>query len=159
MPNQKVARESVYRAIMHARLMLRNGSHISTKIEQTSVESIQEKSLLDEVAHNYRGTTNNYLAEIMNVLTGNRVVVVGDPDLLFACPCCNFRTLDEKYDIQMGTGYDICDYCGWEDDGTADVHLQSGVNKCSLSELRTRIAKNPANYSIGKWLSDTNPFE
>jgi len=156
MPNQKVARESVYRTIMQARLKLREGSEITPEIDQASKNGTREKSLLDEITHSYRGTTNEYLAEIMNVLIGNKVEVIGEPDLLFTCPCCSFRTLDEKYDLQEGTGYDICDYCRWEDDGTTDEKLQSGVNRCSLSELRARIVEHPSKYTIRKWVKDAH---
>jgi hypothetical protein len=29
----------------------------------------------------------------------------------YRCPCCNYRTLDER------GGFDICQVCFWEDDG------------------------------------------
>jgi hypothetical protein len=37
------------------------------------------------------------------------------------CPCCLYKTLGER------GGYEICDVCGWEDDGQDDVDAdQSG---------------------------------
>ncbi len=52
----------------------------------------------------------------------------------FRCPCCGFRTLDER------GGYDICPVCFWEDDGQddhdADV-VRGGPNGAlSLTQAR-----------------------
>jgi len=33
---------------------------------------------------------------------------------LYSCPCCGERTLSER------GSYEICDVCGWEDDGQDD---------------------------------------
>ena len=35
-------------------------------------------------------------------------------DKKYACPCCGFRTLDDR------GGDDICPVCFWEDDGQDD---------------------------------------
>jgi hypothetical protein len=36
------------------------------------------------------------------------------PDLPLRCPCCGFKTLDER------GGFEICQVCYWEDDGQDD---------------------------------------
>src|SRR5437016_11088378 len=55
----------------------------------------------------------------------------------YACPCCGYRTLDER------GGYDICPVCFWEDDGQddedADV-VRGGPNgKLSLTKARSNF--------------------
>ena len=35
-------------------------------------------------------------------------------DVRFRCPCCGYRTLDER------GGFEICAVCFWEDDGQDD---------------------------------------
>ena len=56
----------------------------------------------------------------------------------FACPCCERYTLDEP---PPGT-YDICDACGWEDDGIQfdDPEYRGGANEESLADARARWA-------------------
>ena len=57
----------------------------------------------------------------------------------YPCPCCGYRTLTEKYDPEKGTGYDICPYCGWEDDGTAEDGAYSSANRGRMTDYRKRI--------------------
>jgi Cysteine-rich CPCC len=58
---------------------------------------------------------------------------------LFACPCCDHRTLDEP---PPGT-YDICKECGWEDDYVQfhDVNHRGGANIESLREARENYVR------------------
>jgi hypothetical protein len=52
----------------------------------------------------------------------------------YSCPCCGHLTLSER------GGYEICDECGWEDDGQDDhdSHIvRGGPNGClSLDDAR-----------------------
>lgn len=52
----------------------------------------------------------------------------GEPKVVraYSCPCCGYPTLSEP------AGYEICDVCGWEDDG-GDGY---GPNACSLEAAR-----------------------
>ena len=54
----------------------------------------------------------------------------------YSCPCCGHMTLGER------GGYEICDECGWEDDGQDDHDSQvvrGGPNgRLSLDEARQR---------------------
>lgn len=52
----------------------------------------------------------------------------------FACPCCGYRTLEEK---PAGT-YAICEVCFWEDDLTQlkDPNNSGGANKVSLRQAQ-----------------------
>jgi len=53
---------------------------------------------------------------------------------LQACPCCGEKTLSES------GGYEICEVCGWEDDGQDDYdadEVRGGPNgRFSLTEAR-----------------------
>ena len=52
----------------------------------------------------------------------------------FACPCCGYKTLDEK---PLGT-YDICPVCFWEDDPVqfSDPDCPGGANHVSLRQAQ-----------------------
>lgn len=70
----------------------------------------------------------------MNQLENNSVRAEPLEGEKFRCPCCGFKTLDER-----GV-YDICPVCFWEDDGQddhdADV-VRSGPNGAiSLTQAR-----------------------
>ena len=51
-----------------------------------------------------------------------------------ACPCCGYRTLNER------DAYEICPVCYWEDDGQGDADasvVRGGPNgRLSLTEAR-----------------------
>lgn len=65
----------------------------------------------------------------------------GERDGLYPCPCCGLRTLTERFDPTQGTGYDICPYCKWEDDGTTekDAETYRAINRGSMSDYRKRL--------------------
>lgn len=48
----------------------------------------------------------------------------------YACPCCGYRTLNEK----AGGTFAVCPVCNWEDDPVQydDPDYQGGANKVSL---------------------------
>ena len=45
---------------------------------------------------------------------GFRNVIALPADEQYTCPCCGHRTLKQR------GGFEICDECGWEDDGQDD---------------------------------------
>ena len=58
-------------------------------------------------------------------------------DVAYNCPCCGYKTLDER------GGFDICSVCFWEDDGQddhdADI-VRGGPNGAlSLSQARANF--------------------
>lgn len=108
-------------------------------------------ALFDTIKQELEGCTNGFLSEFYQTLTGEAVEVVGDTQKLFTCPCCGFKTLLEIYDIQQGTGYDICRYCQWEDDGTSSLDKVSSVNGGSINSYRAKIIENKNFFYKNKW--------
>lgn len=98
------------------------------------------------------GVSNGFLSEVIHTITGYNVEVCGEVEELFTCPCCGYKTLTERYDSQEGTGYDICPYCNWEDDGTTDIYSYRSINKGSILDYWKRIRENPNRYYMDKWL-------
>ena len=68
-------------------------------------------------------------------------------------PLLWFKTLTELYDKNVGTGYDICPYCNWEDDGTTDINSYRSINKGSMADYLNKIRLNPNKYYRNKWLN------
>lgn len=68
---------------------------------------------------------------------GQVLAIPGHP-VLHPCPCCGFRTLESP----TRGSYDICESCGWEDDGQQfdDPDYRGGANAESLNEARAAFA-------------------
>lgn len=98
------------------------------------------------------GFSNGFLSEVINTIFGCQCEVIGEVAPLFKCSCCGFKTLTEYFDPLNGTGYDICSYCGWEDDGTKDAMTYSSVNKGRIIDYQQKIKNNPNKYYTFKWL-------
>lgn len=98
------------------------------------------------------GTSNGFLSEVIHTIIGYEVEVCGEVEDLFPCPCCGFKTLTERFNPKEGTGYDICPYCNWEDDGTTDIKSYRSINKGNILDYRNRISANTNRYYINKWL-------
>ncbi|MBP5738858.1 MAG: hypothetical protein J6X38_07250 [Abditibacteriota bacterium] len=69
---------------------------------------------------------------------------VAHPDIPHMCPVCG------KYEFEYEGCFDICPYCGWEDDGLGETDPDTdfgGPNDLSLTDSRKRyqklIAENP----------------
>ena len=77
----------------------------------------------------YIGVLNSFLMKQLSKL-GRNETVDGDVEQLYACPCCSYRSLQER------GAYDICPVCFWEDDGTAELDRISGSNHMTLHEAR-----------------------
>lgn len=93
------------------------------------------KPVIEWIISGYKGVSNQYIElEISNVLS-IKVSVVGKQENLFCCPCCNFKTLDERGQ------YFICKVCFWEDDGNNDETKYSSVNRMFLREARENFIK------------------
>lgn len=95
------------------------------------------------------GLSNEYLSSLIETISGYKVEVIGEVEELYKCPCCGYNTLSEEYNLSKGTGYEICPFCGWEDDGTTDLDEYRSINKGSINDYRKKITDNSI---TNKWL-------
>ena len=153
---KKITRENVFKLMAKCRLFFCSKDQIIELLEDYGVdvnaddEYIEEK-LFDSLVCMYQGVSNGYLSEFYEGITGEKVEVVGEVVDLFSCPCCGYKTLAERCNPEEGTGYDICVYCNWEDDGTENIDVATSINKGSMKDYRNRIQQNPNFYYREKW--------
>ncbi|MGE6228456.1 CPCC family cysteine-rich protein [Paenibacillus chitinolyticus] len=83
----------------------------------------------------YLGVTNEYLSKQISEQLDSNETVVGFQEELFACPCCEFKTLPVKGE------YDICPVCFWEDDGATDPAFYSSPNHMTLTQAQKNFSK------------------
>jgi len=102
-------------------------------------EATKRKAVLESIHYDFRGAPNKFVANYIKETFGENVVVTGKQEDLLPCPCCGARSLTELYDRKCGTGYDICEHCGWEDDGTVDLKQNSSVNKGTMLDYRRKL--------------------
>ena len=112
-------------------------------------------SLALALQEKYSGITNGFLSDVHSLLFGEVVEFEGEVDDLYNCPCCGYKTLNELYNSELGTGYDICVVCHWEDDGTTDINEYSGVNKGSINDYREKMKANPNYFYREKYKNKT----
>ena len=108
-------------------------------------------SIFDALLEVYAGVNNGFLSAVCEAIYGLRVEVIGTQTALLPCPCCHRRTMHELFNTEQGTGYEICEHCGWEDDGTSDEQESSSVNGGPMTEYRERVAKERNYYDQEKW--------
>ncbi|MFD1886469.1 CPCC family cysteine-rich protein [Paenibacillus wenxiniae] len=143
---KNISREHAVQFISSLRNLVEKEMEVSTYIQ-----GFPEKDLeMDE--DDFKGVSNGFLSEIIYFMTGRKVEVIGEVENLFPCPCCGFKTLTERYDKNAGTGYEICSYCTWEDDGTVDPHAYRSINKGSMIDYRNEMYRNPNKYDTSKWI-------
>jgi hypothetical protein len=144
---QSLHRTDAIRLISQAREAVCERSRLQAFVDDYAAGSVFE-ALLDA----YAGVSNGFLSQACEAISGTRYLVVGDPEIRYKCPCCNRLTLSEEYNQEAGTGYDVCDYCGWEDDGTTDDSVISSVNHGTMCEYRERVADEANEACCEKWL-------
>ena len=152
MNKSKISRYCVLKLIASCRILFNNKVQLEVLLE-TSIfdEKNVEAKVLEAIFVLYKGVSNGYLSEVYEAITGDRLEVIGEVSKLFQCPCCGHKTLTELYDPKMGTGYDICAYCNWEDEGVLAINRHSSINKGSIADYRKRIQENPNFYHREKW--------
>lgn len=99
----------------------------------------------------YAGVTNGFLSQLYEAMTSRKAEVLGEVEKLLPCPCCGRRTLSELFDADLGTGYDVCDHCGWEDAGTSDPAQWSGPNRGTMLDYRGRLETEGNYFQREKW--------
>lgn len=143
-----ISRENAIKLIDEIRNTVEKEIDLSKYLEESFLENNTEKTELEVYS---QGISNGFLSEIIHAIIGYEVEVIGDVEELFPCPCCGFRTLTELYNLNEGTGYDICPYCKWEDDGTTEIKMYRSINKGSIEDYRNNIQANLNKYYINKW--------
>ena len=146
---KNMTREKALKLIEELRNLVKREIDISEYFE-TDFSKADMEELEQEI--DFKGVSNGFLSEIVLAVTGYKIEVIGEVEKLFPCPCCGFKTLTELYDKNEGTGYDICPYCHWEDDGTTEIDDYRSINKGSIEEYRNNLRKNFNKYYINKWL-------
>lgn len=116
----------------------------------SSIIQIDNEYEINELVY---GITNEYLSSLIETISGCKVEVIGEVEELYKCPCCGYNTLTEKFNPDEGTGYEICPFCGWEDDGTTDIDEYRSINKGSMNDYRKKIT---ANNITNKWLKNVD---
>jgi excinuclease UvrABC ATPase subunit len=91
--------------------------------------------ILKALVHEFKGVRNEYIERELRKLTKNEIQVVGEIENFEKCPCCKYRTLEEK-NIS-----DICEVCYWEDDGSEELNIESLANNMSLEEAQENFKK------------------
>ena len=152
----RISREKVIKLINE----IRKVSERNIDLKQYFEDSFLENTMVqDEQDMQVQGVSNGFLSEILGMIIGQDVEVFGEVERLFPCPCCGLRTLTEEYNLAEGTGYDICPYCNWEDDGTTDVNAYTSINRGSITDYRNRIKENRNKYYINKWFDRRSGVE
>ena len=81
------------------------------------------------------GVTNAYLVQALNQRGITVAQIEGNPEPMFACPCCGY------FSLSSSASYEICSVCFWEDDGVRDEHTVSGPNQATLATARQNLAE------------------
>lgn len=104
--------------------------------EEVEIDSPEHNGeILSYLKYRYRGIKNSYLTQQLNHIFDARVLVVGEVELLLACACCQYKTIERRGE------YSVCPICFWKDDGTLDLQDLSPVNLMTLGEARGNYKK------------------
>jgi hypothetical protein len=82
------------------------------------------------LAGRFERYSNSYLEIFLRRYLNLPLNIIGAPPLLYPCPCCGYKTLED-----IGQ-YFICPVCFWEDDGSRNVEKMSVVNRMILGEAQ-----------------------
>lgn len=151
---RRVTRREVFELLSKARRTFTPDAVADLLVDHHQDPGQPEIGLPLALTERYRGVQNGHLSDIYEALTGERAEVVGDAGRLVVCPCCGYRTLHERFDSELGTGFDICEHCNWEDDGTSNVDTFSSPNRGSMAEYRKRLSEERNFFDRGRWARD-----
>jgi hypothetical protein len=99
-------------------------------------DSKYNKLVIEWLVEKYKGVRNEFLSSEISSVLSDSISVSGEQEELFCCPCCNYKTLEERGQ------YEICRVCFWEDDGNDDGAKYSSVNGMYLKEARENFLKD-----------------
>ncbi len=104
----------------------------------------------------FKGIINEYLSKQTGI-----GITTGIPADLESCPCCGFKTLEERND------FDVCKVCWWEDDGTdnniADKYGIGSNDVANLTVARFNYLEfgiyNPERNDLKELCDDPKKFK
>jgi Cysteine-rich CPCC len=94
-----------------------------------------DQLLVIAISYKYIGVKNSFIEKMLFNYLSEHVDILGFPDSLLPCPCCNYNTIQE-----IGI-YGICPVCSWEDDGNRNPELYSSCNHLTLRKARSNFIK------------------
>ncbi|EGO65281.1 CPCC family cysteine-rich protein [Acetonema longum] len=107
--------------------------------EEEPLADIMDKKydhlLIEAIMTEFVGVRNDYLSKRASQILNKEMRVEGEAEILFACPCCQYQTLEERGQ------YYICPVCFWEDDGNNQAERYSGPNHMTLQEGKNNFSK------------------
>ncbi len=86
--------------------------------------------ILKALIYKFKGVRNEYIERVFNQLTNREVLVKEEIEKFESCPCCGYKTLEER------NAWNICKVCYWEDDGIEDLDVRSGPNRMTLRKAK-----------------------
>lgn len=91
--------------------------------------------IIKALIYEFRGVRNEYIERELNQLVNQKIEVKGIIENFDKCPCCGYRTLEER------GKWEICEVCYWEDDGIEYLDVVSGPNRITLRNARKNFNK------------------
>ena len=89
--------------------------------------------LVNRMADDFRGATNEYLATYLRTKAGLQVdTVEGDLPFWLPCPVCNYKTF-----LELGT-WKTCPVCGWNSDSVQEALPEEPIGSNSVSLVQAR---------------------
>ncbi|MDJ1491823.1 CPCC family cysteine-rich protein [Cytophagaceae bacterium DM2B3-1] len=121
-------------------------SYNEIEYDENLTDPVYSNEVISVIEERYRGVRNQFIAAVITkrLQLAYSITIEGIPDDLYACPCCQYKTLTSRGD------YDICDMCSWEDDGNDDLMHYSGPNHMLLKEGRANFLKYGSMYPSSK---------
>jgi len=77
---------------------------------------------------------NDYLKGFLVDKLNREINITGKEPRLHTCACCGYKTLTRS-------GWEICNACFWQDDGTAELPEHSSANHMTLAEAKANFEK------------------
>ena len=99
-------------------------------------DPIYNKDIFGYLKMGYLGVTNTYLSKVLLEKLSVAIEIKGSIEHLFPCPCCGYKTIEERGQ------YYICKVCKWEDDGSDSADSYSSVNRMTLKDGRRKFEES-----------------
>ena len=143
----KLKREEAIELLSYRELVVlsdkRRESIIIDMVDEIELDSITDFAdskydslIMSYLKSSFIGTKNDFLQKSVQTVLQADVSIVGEPENLLCCPCCNYHTLKSRGQ------YFTCRVCFWEDDGNDDASNYSSANRMHLDEARKSFLVN-----------------